>query len=87
MHFLYVRDSTPDQTSAHQLEQAGAAGFEIDDDNVIQDEGISGASTRFAEREGGKRLLDKLRAGDMLIVRGVDRLGRNYEDGSTRSTL
>ncbi len=35
---------------------------------------------RFAEREGGRRLLDKLRAGDMLVVRWLDRLGRNYED-------
>jgi putative DNA-invertase from lambdoid prophage Rac len=80
MHFLYARVSTSDQTAAHQLEQARAAGFEIDDDNAIQDEGISGVSTRFGEREGGSRLLDKLRAGDVLVVRWLDRLGRNYED-------
>jgi putative DNA-invertase from lambdoid prophage Rac len=47
---------------------------------VIKDEGVSGVATRFAEREGGKRLLDKLRAGDVLVVRWLDRLGRNYED-------
>jgi putative DNA-invertase from lambdoid prophage Rac len=80
MLFLYARVSTSDQTAAHQLEQARDAGFEIEYDNVIQDEGVSGVSTRFAEREGGKRLLDKLRAGDVLVVRWVDRLGRNYED-------
>jgi putative DNA-invertase from lambdoid prophage Rac len=80
MQFLYARCSTSDQTAAHKLEQARAAGFEIDDDNAIQDEGVSGVSTRFSEREGGKRLLDKLRAGDVLVVRWVDRLGRNYED-------
>jgi DNA invertase Pin-like site-specific DNA recombinase len=80
MHFLYARVSTSDQTAAHQLEQARAAGFEIDDDNAIQDEGTSGVSTRFGEREGGQRLLDKLRAGDVLVVRWLDRLGRNYED-------
>src|SRR5882762_5115449 len=80
MQFLYARCSTSDQTAAHQIEQARAAGFEIDDDNAIQDEGVSGVSTRFGEREGGKRLLDKLRAGDTLVVRWVDRLGRNYED-------
>jgi putative DNA-invertase from lambdoid prophage Rac len=80
MHFLYARVSTSDQTAAHQLEQARAAGFEIDDDNAIQDEGVSGVSTRFGERDGGKRLLDKLRAGDVLVVRWLDRLGRNYED-------
>ena len=80
MQFIYARVSTSDQTAAHQLEQARAAGFQIDDDNVIQDEGVSGVTTRFAEREGGRRLLDKLRAGDTLVVRWVDRLGRNYDD-------
>ena len=80
MQFLYARVSTSDQTAAHQLDHARVAGFEIDDDNVIKDEGVSGVSTRFAEREGGRRLLDKLRAGDTLVVRWVDRLGRNYED-------
>src|SRR6266478_3273484 len=80
MQFLYARVSTSDQTAAHQLEQARAAGFEIDNDSVIKDEGVSGVSTRFGERDGGKRLLDKLRAGDVLVVRWLDRLGRNYED-------
>jgi DNA invertase Pin-like site-specific DNA recombinase len=80
MQFLYARVSTSDQTVAHQLEQARAAGFAIDDDSVIKDEGVSGVATRFAEREGSKRLLDKLRAGDVLVVRWLDRLGRNYED-------
>jgi DNA invertase Pin-like site-specific DNA recombinase len=61
-------------------EQARAAGFDIDEDNVIKDEGVSGISTCFAERDGGRRLLDKLRAGDVLVVRWLDRLGRNYDD-------
>ena len=43
-------------------------------------EGISGVSTRLAERPEGKRLFDILRAGDTLVVRWVDRLGRNYTD-------
>jgi DNA invertase Pin-like site-specific DNA recombinase len=41
----------------------------------------SQASTRLAEREdGGSRLLDKLRAGNVLVVRWLDRLGRNHDD-------
>jgi putative DNA-invertase from lambdoid prophage Rac len=80
MRFLYARVSTSDQTAAHQLQQARAAGFDIDEDNVIKDEGVSGISTCFAERAGGRRLLDKLRAGDVLVVRWLDRLGRNYDD-------
>jgi hypothetical protein len=51
MQFLYARVSTSDQTAAHQLQQAHAAGFHIDEDNVIKDEGVSGISTCFAERD------------------------------------
>jgi putative DNA-invertase from lambdoid prophage Rac len=32
------------------------------------------------KRAQGKRLFDMLRAGDTLVVRWVDRLGRNYKD-------
>jgi putative DNA-invertase from lambdoid prophage Rac len=55
-----------------------AAGFAIDE--VVADNGVSGLSTRLTERPEGRRLYDKLRSGDTLVVRWVDRLGRNYED-------
>jgi putative DNA-invertase from lambdoid prophage Rac len=32
------------------------------------------------ERPQGRRLFDLLRSGDTLVVRWIDRLGRNYED-------
>lgn len=76
--FLYARVSTADQTIGHQQTQAEAAGYVFDE--VIHDDGVSGVSTLFADRPGGSRLLDKLRRGDVLVVRWVDRLGRNYED-------
>jgi DNA invertase Pin-like site-specific DNA recombinase len=47
---------------------------------VVADNGVSGIATRLVERPEGRRLFDKLRAGDVLVVRWVDRLGRNYED-------
>ena len=75
---LYVRTSTSEQTIEHQLSQAKQAGFTFDD--VIEDEGVSGVSTALAERPNGKRLFDLLRDGDTLVVRWVDRLGRNYDD-------
>ena len=78
--FLYARVSTSDQTLAHQLTQAREAGFSIEDDHVIADHGVSGIATRLSEREQGKRLFDLLRRGDTLVVRWVDRLGRNYDD-------
>lgn len=75
---LYARVSTADQTLEHQRAHAEAAGFRID--HVVEDHGVSGVSTRLAERPGGKRLFDMLRAGDLLVVRWVDRMGRDYQD-------
>lgn len=72
--------STTEQTSDHQLEHARKAGFQIDE--VVTDHGTSGVTVKLADREGGRRLLDPLtlREGDTLVVRWVDRLGRNYQD-------
>lgn len=75
---LYARVSTTDQTLDHQRTQAEAAGFTIDE--VVADHGVSGVSAILADRPQGKRLSDKLREGDTLVVRWVDRLGRNYTD-------
>lgn len=75
---LYARVSTADQNLDHQRTQAEQAGFVID--TVVADHGISGASTTLRERPEGKRLYDMLRHGDTLVVRWVDRLGRNYDD-------
>lgn len=75
---LYARVSTVDQTIAHQEAQARAAGFAID--QVVADHGVSGVRVPLAERPEGRRLFDMLRSGDTLVVRWVDRLGRNYAD-------
>jgi putative DNA-invertase from lambdoid prophage Rac len=75
---LYARVSTTEQTIAHQAAQARAAGFAIDE--VVADEGVSGLRVPLRERPEGRRLFDMLRAGDILVVRWVDRLGRNYAD-------
>lgn len=77
---LYARVSTAEQTIEHQLAHAQSAAFAVDE--VVADNGVSGVSTRLVERPEGRRLFDKLRAGDTLVVRWVDRLGRNYEDVS-----
>lgn len=75
---FYARVSTAEQTLAHQEAQARAAGFVIDE--VIADAGVSGVSVPLVERPQGRRLFDMLRAGDVLVVRWLDRLGRNYAD-------
>jgi putative DNA-invertase from lambdoid prophage Rac len=75
---LYCRVSTLDQTLDHQRTAAMQAGFKPD--LVLADHGVSGVSTRLCERPEGRRLFDILRDGDTLVVRWVDRLGRNYQD-------
>ncbi|WP_334065387.1 recombinase family protein [Limimaricola cinnabarinus] len=75
---LYARVSTADQTLDHQLVHAEEAGFDIDE--VVADHGVSGISCKLADRPEGRRLFDKLRRGDVLVVRWVDRLGRDYQD-------
>jgi putative DNA-invertase from lambdoid prophage Rac len=61
-----------------QTHPAEQAGFKID--KMVADEGISGVSTRLAECPQSNRLFDVLRAGDTVVARWVDRLGRNYTD-------
>lgn len=75
---LYARVSTAEQNSSHQQAQAEAAGFTFD--KVVVDHGVSGVAVPLAERPQGKRLFDMLHRGDVLVVRWVDRLGRNYQD-------
>ena len=75
---LYARVSTTEQTIDHQEAQARAAGFAID--HVVADHGVSGVTVKLADRPNGRRLADMLRRGDVLVVRWIDRLGRDYAD-------
>lgn len=75
---FYARVSTRDQTLDHQVTQARAAGFNID--GIVADHGVSGVKHRLQDRPEGRRLYDKLRSGDTLVLRWLDRLGRNYDD-------
>lgn len=75
---FYARVSTTEQTLAHQQTQAEKAGYVFD--QVIADHGVSGVNTKMKDRPEGRRLFDMLREGDTLVVRWVDRLGRNYAD-------
>ena len=73
---LYAKTSSSEQTIDHQRLMAEQAGFEIDD--IIEDIGMLGVQIPLREREGGKRLFDLLSDGDILVVRWIDHLGRNY---------
>lgn len=70
----YVRVSSRDQNEARQLAAMREAG--ISDADIYLDK-RSGADF---ERQGYRRLLRKIRAGDTLVVKSIDRLGRNYDE-------
>lgn len=76
--FAYCRVSTADQTTENQAQEIAAAGFSIQASRVVS-ETISG-SVAASERPGFGKLLDKLEAGDVLVVTKLDRLGRNAMD-------
>ncbi len=76
--FAYCRVSTVEQTTDNQVREIEGAGFSVDTKRVIT-ETISGSTAAMQRREFA-RLVDKLEAGDVLIVTKLDRLGRNAMD-------
>lgn len=79
--FAYVRVSTTGQTTENQIQEIKAAGFHVEPRRIVT-ETVSG-STAIAQRRGFSRLLDKMEAGDILIVTKLDRLGRDAIDVSS----
>jgi len=78
--FAYVRVSTTGQTTENQIREIEAAGFHVEPRRIVT-ETVSG-STAIAQRRGFSRLMDRLEAGDVLIVTKLDRLGRDAIDVS-----
>jgi putative DNA-invertase from lambdoid prophage Rac len=76
--FAYCRVSTPDQTTDNQTLEIAAAGFAIQSKRIVT-ESISG-SAAASERPGFAKLVDRMEAGDVLVVTKLDRLGRNAMD-------
>lgn len=76
--FAYLRVSTALQECQNQLLEIQAAGFQIADHRVVA-ETVSG-SVAAMERQGFKKLVERLEHGDVLIVSKLDRLGRNAMD-------
>lgn len=70
----YVRVSTKDQNPERQL--LAMQGQQIKQKNIYLDK-MSGKS--FA-RPQYLRLIGKLKKGDVIIIKSIDRLGRNYEE-------
>lgn len=76
--FAYARVSTVDQLTENQREQIKQAGYSIEERRYIEEK-ISG-SVPASQRPGFQKLLDRLEAGDTLVVTKLDRIGRDSID-------
>ncbi|MBE6619533.1 MAG: recombinase family protein [Ruminococcaceae bacterium] len=70
----YVRVSSTDQNEDRQMVALSEVG--ITDENIFMDK----QSGKDFERPKYKKLIKKLKAGDLLYILSIDRLGRNYEE-------
>ena len=70
----YIRVSTREQNEDRQL--VAMRDFGVTGRNIFLDK-LSGASF---ERPAYRRLLKKLKPGDTLVIKSIDRLGRNYDE-------
>ncbi len=70
----YIRVSTREQNEDRQL--IAMADFPVPQQNIWLDK----QSGKDFNRPAYKRLLRKLRKGDLLVIKSIDRLGRNYHE-------
>ena len=72
MNYAYARVSAKDQNLQRQIEAFRE--FGIDKSRIFSEK----KSGKDFERKEYKRLLKKLNCGDLLVIKSIDRLGRNY---------
>ena len=74
MEYGYVRVSTKEQNEQRQM--IALREFGIDAKRIYMDK----QSGKDFERANYKKLLRKVKSGDTLVVKSIDRLGRNYDE-------
>ena len=74
MEYGYARVSTREQNEERQL--IALTGFGIAESAIFVDK----QSGKDFERTQYRRLMRKLKDGDTLVIKSIDRLGRNYEE-------
>lgn len=73
MKYGYVRVSTKEQNIDRQLVEMYAQG--LNDKTIFIDK----QSGKDFERDEYQKLKKKLKSGDLLVIKSIDRLGRNYD--------
>ena len=70
----YIRVSTKEQNEERQ--RLAMHDFGIDQSNIFMDR----QSGKDFDRPGWQKLMRKLKPGDTLVIKSIDRLGRNYDE-------
>ena len=70
----YVRVSSKDQNETRQL--IAMEKFEIPKKNIF----VDFQSGKDFERPAYKKLINKIKKGDLIVIQSIDRLGRNYNE-------
>lgn len=74
MEYGYIRVSTREQNEQRQL--IALRGFGITDKQIYMDK----QSGKDFERTNYKRMIRKIKSGDTVVIKSIDRLGRNYDE-------
>lgn len=74
MNYGYVRVSSRDQNEERQI--IAMHEFGVDDKQIYMDK----QSGKDFERPQYKKLMQKIKTGDTLVIKSIDRLGRNYDE-------
>lgn len=74
MYYGYARVSSKDQNESRQIDAFHACGLE--DSNIYIDK----QSGKDFNRPQYKKMYRKLKKGDILYIKSIDRLGRDYEE-------
>ncbi|WP_448864527.1 recombinase family protein [Dorea sp.] len=70
----YIRVSTKDQNPERQYQAMGKMG--VDKKNIYEDK-MSGYSF---SRPAYKKMIKRMKSNDVLVIKSIDRLGRNYSE-------
>lgn len=73
MNYAYARVSSKDQNLERQFDTFQNCGIPFDKIFWDKESGVN------FDRKNYQRLIRKLRTNDLLVVKSIDRLGRNYE--------
>ncbi len=74
MYYGYVRVSTKEQNEDRQF--VAMKEYGVKRKNIYMDK----QSGKDFERKNYKKLMKKIKAGDVIVVKSIDRLGRNYNE-------